>query len=223
MTLSSLSLFFFLLSTPLPSSAHLSSFFLFFFISPEPPPLLFFLFLFFFSFFSFPVTFSAPSLSLFFSLSLPLGLFFSPPRPLLLRSAVAVEFSLTDEAVAVEISDSDLPLFFFSLRLWIPCDCDYGWVGSFSSSFLLESFVLILGIFFKVVLGGGGGWWRVVPVGGGGGLCLGMVVAGCALYGGVLLKVLSVFFFFSLFCWGFLDLEFVGGSGDCGCSLWQWL
>ena len=60
--------------------------------------------------------------------------------------------------------------------------------------------MLILGIFFKVVLGGGGGWWRVVPVGGGGGLCLGMVVAGCALYGGVLLKVLSVFFFFSLFC-----------------------
>ena len=56
--------------------------------------------------------------------------------------------------------------------------------------------MLILGFFFKLVLGGGGGWWRVVPVGGGGGLCLGMVVAGCALYGGVLLKVLSVFFFF---------------------------
>ena len=45
--------------------------------------------------------------------------------------------------------------------------------------------MLILGIFFKVVLGGGGGWWQVIPVGGGGGLCLGMVVAGCAVYGGV--------------------------------------
>ena len=29
-----------------------------------------------------------------------------------------------------------------------------------------------------------------------------------------------VFFFFWL---RFLDLEFVGGSGDCGCSLWRWL
>ena len=36
-------------------------------------------------------------------------------------------------------------------------------------------------------------WWRAVPVGGGGGLSLGMVVAGCAVYGGVLLKVLSFF------------------------------
>ena len=40
-------------------------------------------------------------------------------------------------------------------------------------------------------------------MGGGGGLCLGMVVASCAVYGGVLLK-----FFFWL---RFLDLEFVGG------------
>ena len=40
--------------------------------------------------------------------------------------------------------------------------------------------MLILGIFLKVVLGGGGGWW--IFVGGGGGLCLGMVVAGCAVY-----------------------------------------
>ena len=71
--------------------------------------------------------------------------------------------------------------FFFSffLRLWIPCDCDYG-------------------------------------------LCLGMAVVGCAVYGGVLLKILRVFFFFSHLLW-FLDLEFVGGSGDCGRSLWWWL
>ena len=72
------------------------------------------------------------------------------------------------------------PSFFF-LRLWIPCNCDYG-------------------------------------------LCLGMVVAGCAVYGGVLLKILSFFFFFFFFFgWWFLHLEFVGGSGDCGCSLWRWL
>ena len=58
---------------------------------------------------------------LFFSLSLSLSVFFfSPPRPLPLRSAATVEFgfvgefNLTDEAVAVEISYSDLPLFFFS-------------------------------------------------------------------------------------------------------------
>ena len=47
-------------------------------------------------------------------------------------------------------------------------------------------------------------------MGGGGGLCLGMVVAGCTVYGGVLLRVLSFFFFFSLLL-RFLDLEFVGG------------
>ena len=87
--------------------------------------------------------------------------------------------------------------------------------------------MLILEIFLKVVLGGGGvdfcWWWRVLPVGGGGGLCLGMVVAGCTVYGGVLLR--------------FLDLEFVGGpvivvvvcgngcsSGCCGggCSGGSW-
>ena len=52
-----------------------------------------------------------------------------------------------------------------------------------------------------------------------------MVVAGYAVYGGVLLKILSFFLFFSFFfhlLW-FLDLEFVGGFGDCGCSLWRWL
>ena len=79
-------------------------------------------FLFFFPIFSF--------LSL--SLHLLYPFFFSPPRSLPLRSAIVVEFSLvvefnlTDEVVAVEISDFDLPLFFFFLQLWIPCDCDYG-------------------------------------------------------------------------------------------------
>ena len=34
----------------------------------------------------------------------------------------------------------------------------------------------------------------------------------------VLLKILSFFFWLR-----FLDLEFVGGSSDCGCSLWRWL
>ena len=37
---------------------------------------------------------------------------------------------------------------------------------------------------------------------------------------GVLLNILRFFFSFWL---RFLDLEFVGGSGDCGCSLWWWL
>ncbi|KAK7857952.1 hypothetical protein CFP56_015252 [Quercus suber] len=39
---------------------------------------------------------------------------------------LSVEFSLTDEAITMEISNSDLTLFFFFLQLWIPCDCDYG-------------------------------------------------------------------------------------------------
>ena len=75
-------------------------------------------------------------------------------------------------------------------------------------------------------------------MGGGGWLCLGMVVAGCTVYGGVLLRVLSFFFFFSLsLLLRFLDLEFVGGpvivvvvcgngcsSGCCGggCSGGSW-
>ena len=41
---------------------------------------------------------------------------------------------------------------------------------------------------------------------------------------GVLLKILSfILFLFFYILLRFLDLEFVGGSGDCGCSLWQWL
>ena len=55
--------------------------------------------------------------------------------------------------------------------------------------------MLILGIFFKVVLGGGGGlccvWWGFVE---------------------------GFEFFFPLLL-RFLDLELVGGSGDCGCNL----
>ena len=128
------SLFLFLLSFS--ASLHLlsSPLFLSFFFSSS-----FFLqnlhlslFLAFFSPFFFSVTFSAPSLSFFFPYhSTSLSFFFPPPRPLPLRSAItvefglAVEFSLANKVVAVEISDSDLPLFFF-LRLWIPCDCDYG-------------------------------------------------------------------------------------------------
>ena len=65
-------------------------------------------------------------------------------------------------------------LFFFSffLRLWIPCDCDYG-------------------------------------------LCLGMAVVGYAVYGGVLLKILRVFFFFSFVV--------VFGFGICWRIWWLWL
>ena len=39
---------------------------------------------------------------------------------------------------------------------------------------------------------------------------------------GVLLKILSFLFYYFILL-RFLDLEFVGGSGDCGCSLWRWL
>ena len=57
--------------------------------------------------------------------------------------------------------------------------CDLGCINGVDLSlhFFFESFVLILGIFFKVVLGGGGGWWIVV---GGGGLYQWVVIAGCA-------------------------------------------
>ena len=63
--------------------------------------------------------------------------------------------------------------------------------------------------------------WRL---GGGGKLCLGMMVVGCAVYGGVLLKVLSFEVLFFLF----LLVEVFGfgicwRTGDCGCSLWRWL
>ena len=54
--------------------------------------------------------------------------------------------------------------------------------------------MLILGIFLKVVLGGGGGWWIFV---GGGGLCC------VSVYGGVLLKALSLFFFSFVEVFGF--------------------
>ena len=66
-------------------------------------------------------------------------------------------------------------------------------------------------------------------MGGGGWLCLGMVVAGCTVYGGVLLRVLSFFFFFFLsLLLRFLDLEFVGGpvivvvvcGGGCSSGSW---
>ena len=70
----------------------------------------------------------------------------------------------------------------------------------FQALFFWDSFVLILGIFFLVVLGGGGGWWIFF---GGGGLYLWVVVAGCAVYGGVLLKVLSFFFLSFVKVFGF--------------------
>ena len=59
--------------------------------------------------------------------------------------------------------------------------CDLGCINGVDSSlhFILffESFVLILGIFFKVVLRVSGSWWIVV---GDGGLYLWVVVVGCA-------------------------------------------
>ena len=88
----------------------------------------------------------SPSLSLFFfPVTFPLS-FFSPPRPLLLRSAVAVEFglavefTLTDEVVAVEISDSDLLLFFF------PFGC------GFHVIVIMGELVLFQALFFGIVL-----------------------------------------------------------------------
>ena len=78
--------------------------------------------------------------------------------------------------------------------------------------------MLILGIFLKVVLGGGGGWWIFVS---GGGFYLWVVVAGCAVYGGVLLKVLS--FFFSLSFVVVFGFGICWRTDDCGCSLWRWL
>ena len=89
--------------------------------------------------------------------------------------------------------------------------------------------MLILGIFFKSSIGG---WWRqlvdfcwwlrVLPVGGGGGLCLGMLVAGCAMYGGVLLKF-SLSLSLSLSFVEVFGFGICWRIGDCGCSLWWWL
>ena len=88
-----------------------------------------------------------------------------------MRSAAAVEFglagefNLTDEAVAVEISYSDLPLFFFFLRLWIPCDCDYvlccvwwGFVEDFEFFFFYLEFIR-RSMIVVVVCGSGGCWF----------------------------------------------------------------
>ena len=127
-TLSSLSFF----SSFFPASLHLLSsllFLLFLLLSfsrTSTSPLFFLSFFFpFFLFYHFLFAHS-PSLSLFFfffPVTLPLCLFFSPPRPLPLRSATAVEFglakefSLTDEVVAVEIWRSLILIslcFFFS-------------------------------------------------------------------------------------------------------------
>ena len=47
-----------------------------------------------------------------------------------------------------------------------------------------------------------------------------VAVVGFVLFS-VLLKILRFFFFFSLSFVEVLDLEFVGGFGDCGCSLWR--
>ena len=140
------SLFLFLLSFSaslhlLSSPLFLSFFFFFFFLSPEPPPLPFSCFFFpFFLFCHFLCAFSI----FFFSLSLSFSVFFffPPPKPLPLRSAVtmefglAVEFSLADEAVAVEISNSDLPLFFF------PSVVDSMWLWLWVSWFFFKLFFL---------------------------------------------------------------------------------
>ena len=80
--------------------------------------------------------------------------------------------------------------------------------------------MLILGIFLKVVLGGGGGWWIFVS---GGGFYLWVVVAGCAVYGGVLLKVLRVVLSLSLSLVKVFGFGICWRTDDCGCSLWRWL
>ena len=59
----------------------------------------------------------------------------------------------------------------------------------FFKLFSLGEFCVDFGDFFLCSIG----WWIFVD---GGGLYLWVVVAGCAVYGGVLLKVLSVFFLF---------------------------
>ena len=64
--------------------------------------------------------------------------------------------------------------------------CDLGYINGVDSSlhfffFFLEFCVDFGDFFFFFSIEW---WWWVVPMGGGGGLCLGMVVAGCAVYGG---------------------------------------
>ena len=117
-----------------------------------------------------------------------------------------------------------LGIFFFFGGLWIPCDCGWWWsfglipchlgcINRVDSSlhFFLESFILILGIFFKSSIGSWWQlvdccwWWRVVPVGDGGGLYLWVVVAGCACiwwwvyYNSVLMFVYGGRFLFCIF------------------------
>ena len=113
-TLSSVSFFFFFLSSPQFIFSVLTSlpFFFFFFLSPEPQPLLFSCF--FFPLFLFSVTFYAPSLSFFFPCHSPsLSFFFfflylgcchwdrlslwssaSPMRPSLWRSLILISLIL---------------------------------------------------------------------------------------------------------------------------------
>ena len=148
---------FFLYLTSSSQFSPLSSFFFFFLLlsfswtSTSPfffPPFFFFFF----------VTFSLRLLYLFFffplSLSLSIFFFFSPLRSLPLRSAtvvefgLAVEFNLTNKAVVVEISYSDLPLFFFFFFF-----CGF-WIWN-----LLEDLVIVV-----VVCGSccNGGCWFLV-------------------------------------------------------------
>ena len=61
--------------------------------------------------------------------------------------------------------------------------------------------------------GYGGGWLSFGPV-------VFLAVVGWVLFSD-LLKILSFFFLSLSLLLRFLDLEFVGESGDCGCSLWQ--
>ena len=112
--------------------------------------------------------------------------------------------------------------FFFFWGLWIPCDL--GCINRVDSSlhFFLESFMLILGIFFKSSIGSWWQlvdccwWWWVVPMGDGGGLYLWVVVVGCACvwwwvyYNSVLMFVYGGRFLFCIFFYidGFFNVFF---------------